>query len=359
MKIAILHNFMDNIGGAEKLVLMLARELNADVITTNINQKAIKKFGFDDISIKSIGQVPLFWPYKQLKTISLFRSLKLNKYDALVISGEWALAAAKKNKPVLWYVHSLPRHIWDFYEQELEKQKTFIDKARFKFFTNYFKKFVKKYAFLPKIIAANSNNTQRKLITNIKCDSLLIYPPTDVKSFYFEKYGDFWLSVNRISENKRIELQLQTFARLPNKKLLIIGDAENTLAAQKYFNKLKLFAPANVEFLGEINDKKLKKLYATCTGFITTAEDEDFGMTPIEAMASGKPVVATNEGGYKESIDEETGILIESIPCKLRQAIIEICKNPEKYKKACFKKANSFSLENFSSQIKNILNSIS
>jgi len=145
MKIAILHNFMDNIGGAEKLVLMLARELNADIITTNINQKAIKKFGFDDVFIKSIGQVPLIWPYKQLKTISLFRSLKLNKYDALVISGEWALAAAKKNKPVLWYVHSLPRHIWDFYKQEFAKQKTFIDRIKFKFFINYFIKTTRNY----------------------------------------------------------------------------------------------------------------------------------------------------------------------------------------------------------------------
>lgn len=350
---------MDNIGGAEKLVLMLARELKADVITTNINQESIKKFGFDDIFIKSIGQVPLLWPYKQLKTISLFRSLKLNKYDALIISGEWALAAAKKNKPVVWYVHSLPRHIWDFYKQELDKQKTFIDKVKFKLFTNYFKNFVKKYAFFPQIVAANSNNTQRKLITNIKCDSLLIYPPIDVKNFYFEKYGNFWLSVNRISEHKRLELQLQTFARIPKEKLLIVGNAENTSEAQRYFNKLKLFAPSNVEFLEEINDKKLKKLYSSCMGFITTAEDEDFGITPVEAMASGKPVIAPNEGGYKETIDDQVGILSEPIPHKLANAVIKISKNPEKYKRACFKKADSFSLENFSNKMKKILTSIS
>jgi len=358
MKIAILHNFMDNIGGAEKLVLMLARELNADVITTNINQEAIKKFGFDDVFIKSIGQVPLIWPYKQLKTISLFRSLKLNKYDALVISGEWALAAAKKNKPVLWYVHSLPRHIWGFYKQEFAKQKTFIDRIKFKFFTNYFKKFVEKYAFYPQIIAANSNNTQRKLIKNIKRDSLLIYPPIDIKNFYFEKYGDFWLSVNRISENKRIELQLQTFARIPQEKLLIVGEAENTPAAQRYFNKLKLFAPSNVEFLGEITDKKLKELYATCKGFITTAEDEDFGITPVEAMASGKPVIAPDEGGYKENIDNQTGILTMTLPYKLVEAVMKISKNPEKYKQACLEKAESFSLKKFSGQIEKILKSI-
>ncbi|MBU4370132.1 glycosyltransferase [Patescibacteria group bacterium] len=347
---------MDNIGGAEKLVLMLAKELNADVITTNINQKAIKKFGFDDISIKSIGNVPSNWPWKQLKTLLLFRFKKLESYNLFIMSGEWCVSAAKKNKPSIWYVHSLPKYIWDFYEQKLAQQKTLVNKLYFKFWSRFFKFWNYKYAACPNIIVCNSNNTQRKLITNIKRDSILVYPPVNIGEYYFKKFGDFWLSVNRISEHKRLELQVETFALLKNKKLIVVGGPENTSEAKNYFHNLKNNAPKNVTFLGEISDEALKKLYAECKAFITTAEDEDFGMTPIEAMASGKPVVAPNEGGYKETIiNKKTGVLCSSDITSLLNAIDEVSKNGEKYKNHCLERAKYFSTQVFFRKINHLI----
>jgi len=359
MKIAVLHNYMDNIGGAEKLVLAIAKKLKADIFTTNINRKGIKKFGFENINIKNIGRVPQNWPNKQLKTFLLFRSLKLKDYDVFIISGEWALAAAKKNKPALWYVHSLPKHIYDFYEKNLTKQKTLTDKNLFKLWSFVFKHFLYKYSAYPSIIAGNSNFTQRNLIINLKRDSILLYPPVNIDEYYFEKYGDFWLSVNRISEHKRIELQLETFFLLPKEKLFIVGGAEKTKSAKKYYQYLKTIAPKNVSFLGEITDKKLKKLYADCKGFIATTQNEDFGITPIEAMASGKPVVAVNQGGYKETIDNSVGALVEPKPLKLVEAMKKISKNPQVYKRACLNKSRCFSSKKFFGQIKKILKSIS
>ena len=131
--------------------------------------------------------------------------------------------------------------------------------------------------------------------------------------------------------------------------------------AKKYFDKLsdlinKIYPikPKNVEILSWVDNKTLINLYANCKGFITTSKDEDFGMTPVEAMASGKPVIAPNEGGYKETvIDGITGKLINNIHVdKLVQAIKEIGKNPKKYKNACLKQAKKFDTSIFIKKIK-------
>ena len=107
-----------------------------------------------------------------------------------------------------------------------------------------------------------------------------------------------------------------------------------------------------------ISEKELIDLYANCKGFLTTSIDEDFGMTPVEAMAAGKPAIAPNEGGYKETIiNEETGILINDInENKLAQAVKnlgkKINKNPLKYKTVCQNRAKNFDVEIFIKKIK-------
>ena len=103
-----------------------------------------------------------------------------------------------------------------------------------------------------------------------------------------------------------------------------------------------------------MDNKELRELYANCKGLIATAIDEDFGMTPVEAMASGKPVIASNEGGYKETIvDGITGRLIDDInEDKLAKAIIEIGKNPKQYKNACLEQAKKFDVKFFIKKLK-------
>ena len=103
-----------------------------------------------------------------------------------------------------------------------------------------------------------------------------------------------------------------------------------------------------------VDHSKLLDLYAGCKGFITTAREEDFGLAPVEAMASGKPVIAPNEGGYKETvIDGATGMLIDDISVeKLIAAVVEIGKAPEAFKEACLNQAKNFDTKIFIDKIK-------
>ena len=117
MKIAIFHNFMDNIGGAEKVALILARELKASIYSTNFNKQMISKMGFSDIPLISIGKIPLNPPFRQQAALFKFRKLNLGKkYDFYIIDGDWAMSGAVNHRPNLWYVHSPIREIWDLYK---------------------------------------------------------------------------------------------------------------------------------------------------------------------------------------------------------------------------------------------------
>ena len=123
-KIAIFHNYLDNIGGAEIVTLTLARELNAFIYTTNIDTEKIKKMGFEDVlvRIKSIGNVPKITPFKQQFALFKFAILNLkNEYDFYIISGDWAMSASIHNTPNLWYVHSPLNELWQFKKYIEEK----------------------------------------------------------------------------------------------------------------------------------------------------------------------------------------------------------------------------------------------
>lgn len=352
---------MDNIGGAEIVVLALAQELEADIYTTNYSLEKIQKMGFDTSKIKiySIGKIPLNAPFRQQMALARFRHLNLkNKYDLYIIAGDWALSGAVNNKPNLWYVHSPIREIWDFYERIRNLLTAWYKRPIYDAWVKYNRYLNKKHIKHAQKIICNSKNTQKRLKKFLNRDSIVINPPIETKKFKNKKTQDYWLSVNRLFVHKRVDIQTKAFENLPNENLIIVGSYEKARYFTKHANYIKKTKPTNVKILSFVDQEELLELYSHCKGFITSAKDEDFGMTPIEAMACGKPVIAPNEGGYKESIiNNKTGILINDItPDKLAKAIKKMSEElkikPNKYKKACLKQAKKFSTENFIKKIK-------
>jgi glycosyltransferase involved in cell wall biosynthesis len=143
---------------------------------------------------------------------------------------------------------------------------------------------------------------------------------------------------------------------MPDEKLIIVGGYAKGDHAEKYAKNISNKLPYNVSILGEVSEQELIDLYASCKGFICTALDEDFGLTPVEAMASGKPVVAVNEGGFRETVTEKTGLLINADLHSTIEAVKFISREPERYKDACLEQAKCFDLSIFSEKIKNVVN---
>jgi len=362
MRIAVFHNYLDNIGGAEIVTLSLARIFSADVYTTNIDREKIGQMGFADVAprIFSIGHLPKAAPFRQQLALWRFRRLKLEgKYDFFIIAGDWALSGAVNNHPNLWYAHSPLNELWAF--RRFIRQELLVTWKRplYDIWVAANRRLTTLYAKSVDAWVCNSGNTKERIKRFYNREARIIYPPVAVSSYYERPAGDYWLSVNRLITHKRVDLQIEAFRRLPKEKLVIVGSYEKGVAQfEACRSRLENLKPANVEIKSWVSDAELKDLYANSRGFIATAKDEDFGLTVVEALAAGKPVIAPREGGYQESvIDGQTGRLLDGLSAeKLASAIQEVSEeltvDSQKYVAPCQARATAFDVSKFAAAIK-------
>jgi glycosyltransferase involved in cell wall biosynthesis len=340
MKIAVFGSELNIIGGGERVELDMVKALDADLIVANYDQNLINHFDKKVNIISLDKQLSQTLPFSTISAIKFFKTVNMgDKYDFFIGEGLSAFAL-KKHKPGLLYFHTPPRELYDMYYLVTENQKNSIRSFMSKAWCNSYRimdrRFIKKHI---NYIACNSHNVRNRIYKIYLKEASVVYPSIDVKAYYCKSPEEYWLSVNRLHHWKRIELQIETFRRLPNRVLKIVGNIERT----PYVEKIMASAPNNVEFLGKVSEEELRDLYSRCEGHITTAIDEDFGLTPVEAMASGKPVVAVKEGGYLETVlDGITGKLVSPRVDALVEAVSEISKSPENYRENCTKRAKLF-----------------
>ncbi|WP_424357769.1 glycosyltransferase [Methanocella sp. MCL-LM] len=315
MKIAIFHDHFAFIGGGEKLVLTLARHLGADVISTDVDRRLIELMGFNDVNVISLGSLCRTPPLRQIQSTIKFASCDFRgKYDFFIFSGNWAHHASNKHKPNLFYCHTPVRA---FYDQREVMAATMNPVARIAFlgWTAAHSRLDLRSIGRIDRIACNSQNTARRIKKYLGRDATVIYPPVDTSKYRYICDDGFWLSVNRLYPEKRIEVQIEAFRQMPEEKLVIIGNCGVGDHSVEYAAGLKKDLPANVTMISDVAEDQLIDYCGRCRGLITTAADEDFGMTVIEAMAAGKPVIAVAEGGYLETVaDSITGKFIECVP---------------------------------------------
>jgi glycosyltransferase involved in cell wall biosynthesis len=357
MKAAIFLDYIGAIGGGERVALMLASSLSADIITTDINQEAMAKLGYGDVRIRSIGKTVKLPPFKQISASILFAACDFSQeYDFFIFSGNWSHYAARKHHPNLWYCYTPVRAFYDLREATISRQPNAAMRLLADLWIRLHSRFDQHSVKNLNQVIAISETVQRRIKDYHGRISQIIYPPVDTARFRFKECGDFWLSVNRIYPEKRIGLQFEVFRNLPEERLVVVGGYAKGDHAAKYHERLARNVPSNVEMRGSIGEEELMDLYARCKGLICTALDEDFGLTPLEAMASGKPVVAVNEGGFRETVVHgKTGLLVEADRDELARAIKEISVDPQKYKDACQRRAAEFDTSVFLENMKKII----
>lgn len=317
MKIALVHEWLVFYAGGERVFESFTNiwkdaDVYALVDFLNDEQRKIILKG-KHARTTFIQKLPFaekkFRSYLPLFPLAI-ESLNFSKYD-VIISSSHAVTKGVRKKPNqlhISYCHSPMRYIWDEAETYFEAAKlnSGIKKIIATAILNYLRKWDLKTAQRPDFLIANSKYIAEKLKRIYNRESTVIYPPVDVEKFEcVENKDDYYFVASRLVPYKRIDLIVEAFAQMPDKRLVIAGTGPE-------LNKLKSNFLVNVEFIGYQDEKSLKELMQKAKAFVFTAE-EDFGIVVVEAMACGTPVIALNKGGTAETvIDGKTGILFDN-----------------------------------------------
>lgn len=329
MKTAIVHEWLVNYAGSEKVVESFTSIWqDADVFTLvdflNDEERRIILKG-KKAKTSFIQSLP-YAKKRHRKYLPLFpkaiESFDLSKYDLIISSSHSVAKGVRTNKNQLHicYCHSPMRYAWDeadYYLKEANLNsgiKGLVAQSILK----YLRKWDLKSADNVDYFIANSNHIAKKIkrIYNRYAD--VIYPPVDVEKFSLAtEKEDFYLTASRLVPYKRIDLIIEAFARMPDKKLIVIGSGPEK-------ERLKAKAASNISLIGYQEFDSLKSYMQKAKAFVFAAE-EDFGIIVVEAMACGTPVIAGNFGGTTESVvDKKTGVLF---PNQTVDSIVEAVKN--------------------------------
>jgi glycosyltransferase involved in cell wall biosynthesis len=364
MRVALVHDYLNQYGGAEK-VLEAFLEIfpDAPIYTLLYDKKIVDKF-FPTKKIKTsfLQKIPfikkhhrIFPPLMPLAV----EKLDLSDYD-LILSDSAAFGKGIITRPNalhICYCHTPIRYAWDDshkYIKEFSMLK--LAKIFVPIFMNYLRLWDREAAYRVDKFICNSGFVAQRIKKYYKQDSEVIYPPVDVKSFgikkekdgvYPAKSGVNFLMVGRLLPYKRFDIAIEAFNKLELPLKIIGGGPE--------IKKLKKMANWNIEFLGEISNKDLKKHYQECKALIFPQE-EDFGIVALEAMACGRPIIAYRGGGALESVLEgKTGIFFDE---QTVGSLVDAVKSFDASKfdsNVIYQHALKFDKENFKKKIKEFI----
>lgn len=356
MKVALVHDHLAQDGGAER-VLMVLKEMfpEAPIFTLLIDKKHTNTFFHDkDIKTSFLQKIPL-----GIKRYQWWLALmpmateghNLMDYD-LVISSTSAFSKGVITNPNslhICYCHTPTRFLWtDTYSYVEGLKVNPLVKVALPFTLRKLRQWDRLAADRVDFFIANSKTVKNRIKKYYSRDSQVVYPPVDTDNFYISsKPKKYYLAGGRLVPYKKIDLVVKAFSRL-GVPLKIFGVGPE----MKY---LKSLAKSNIEFLGKISDAQKKDLYANCLAYLNPQE-EDFGITAIEAMASGRPVIAYKSGGATETIIEgQTGEFFdEQWWEELADKVIRF--DEKKYNSDFIRShAKNFSVNNFQRQINEIL----
>lgn len=370
MKVAIVHDQLQEFGGAERVLVSLKKIFpEADVYTSFYNPKTLdvhnKNFEGWNIITSWADKIPLIKKfYSPLRFITplLWESINFSKYDLVISSSGSYMCKGIITKPetlYICYLHHPPRYLY-YYETAVEWQKHWPVKV----YGNLINHNLRQWDYLSSqrvdYFIANSEETKSRIQKFYRRDAEVIYPPVDIpgseeiKNLKLE-IRNYYITVSRLARAKHVDILIKA-ANENRFNLKIVGTGRD----EKY---LKSIAGTTVEFMGSVTDKELSDLYKNAKAFLFSSVDEEFGIAPIEAMGYSLPVIALASGGLKETVKEgENGYLFDDLNGDNLIEKIKLLEklSPEKYqemKNNARSSSEQYSQDQFKKKILNFVNS--
>ena len=320
LNIGIVADWLVTFAGAERVIaefLELYPEADLYAVIEFLHDENKKFIHNKKVNTTFIQSLP--WAKKKYQNYLPLMPLAVEQLDVsghdIILSSSHAVAKGILTGPDqlhISYVHSPIRYAWDLQHQYLREAK--LEKGIKSLFAKIIlhKMRIWDYRTANSVdhFIANSHFIARRIAKIYGRKAEVIYPPVDVNRFNVkEKKNDFYLTASRLVPYKRIDLIVEAFSSMPDKTLVVIGDGSE-------MNKIKSKASRNIEILGYQPNEVLVDYMQNAKAFVFAAE-EDFGITPVEAMACGTPVIAFGKGGALETIrplgeSEPTGIFFDS-----------------------------------------------
>lgn len=382
MKVALVHDYLNEFGGAERVLLALSEIWSEAPIYTAFytrNSSAWERFKDHDIRVSWFHWLPfrakLASPLRFLAPL-VWSSFDLSKYDVVISSANWYITKGLRkggSTIEICYCHTPPRYLYG-YPTSIKWQKYWPVKFYGALVGHLLRMIDYRAAQRVDYFVANSKNVESRIKKFYRREATVIYPSAEVPTLSGSSHRtrssrddaadleslsaassegkpnrEYYLVVSRIVGGKGLELAVEAANKL-RVSLKVVGAAAGWGSAEE---RLRQLAGEGVEFLGEVSDERLKKLYQGAKAFIATAEDEDFGITPVEAMAAGTPVVAYKGGGYLESVVAgKTGVFFDKYTASSLVSAMKRLEKTEISSEACIKQAKKFSKERFKKEMK-------
>lgn len=383
MKVALVHDYLYEFGGAERMLLALSEIWPKAPIYTAFYSKGSSAWGRflnKDIRVSWFHYLPysckLASPLRFLAPL-VWNSFDFSEYDVIVSSANWYITKGfrKGNQTIeICYCHTPPRYLYG-YSTSVNWRKYFLVRVYGEVMGHFLRMVDYRAAQRVDFFVANSKNVAGRIRKFYRRDATVIYPPVEipqmpgfshvsrrlrddtadlkslsaVSSNKSHSESSYYLIVSRIVGGKGLEMAIEAANRL-KVPLKVVGKPAGWGSAGK---RLRELAGDSVEFLGEVSDDELYKLYAGAKAFLATAKDEDFGITPVEAMAAGIPVVAFKGGGYLESVvSGKTGVFFEKYSIESLVSAMKRLNRISISPQACRRQAKKFSKLRFQKEMK-------
>jgi glycosyltransferase involved in cell wall biosynthesis len=353
--LVLAHDFLIQMGGAEKVVEVMAEAFPEAPIYTSatLGPNLFPAFRSPRVVNTWMQRLPgMLKLHKKLFFLYplAFRSLRVPAGKLAWISSSSFSKWLPKPRAARFvcYCHTPPRYFWNA-DEYLENEIGNPLLRRFvRMLMPLFRQSDLRQSRKIDLFVANSQNVRRRIRECYGRNSVVVYPPVDVERFQVgERSDDFYLIVSRLVAYKRIDLAVQAFTKL-GKRLVIIGDGPDRV-------RLEAMAGPTVEFLGRAADEVVTEKMATCRAYVFPGS-EDFGIVPVEAQACGKPVIAFRDGGALETVVEgKTGVFFDRPDAESLTGAVRDLEAREWNPRRIRRNAERFSTERFLDETRHLL----
>jgi len=309
----VLHDFMQVNGGAERLVSTIAKRVPGFSLgVSGIYPGFSDSADMAEAHIEVLGKISKIVPRIPRAILTFSNRIPcIEQAETVIYSGVYSPLAVKmqaRGKRV-YYCHTPPRFAFDRKQKYLEKIP-FLMRPLLSVAIDRYRQTYHTCVHQMDSILTNSEHTRKLLYQQLGVEARVIYPPVNIEKYKWLSQGDYYLSLGRLEPNKRVDQIVKAFMSMPEKKLIVASGG-----SQLQFLKAMAAHSKNIFFTGWSTEDELTELIGNAISCIYIPFDEDFGMSAIESMSAGKPVIGVSEGGMIESvIDGSTGFLLPQNP---------------------------------------------